>query len=109
MRARTLGINASIPVVVGVEVAVLAAIVIFPPARMSWWPTAATAVVAIALLMITVYRRNVVTWFSDRFACGAVAAAPTPLPRPSTSRTALRFTVFGFRTGSTVKPSRWWR
>ncbi len=41
MRARTVGINATIPVVVAVEVAVAAAIVIFPPARMSWWPTAA--------------------------------------------------------------------
>ena len=48
MKARTIGINATIPAVVGVEVAVLAAIVIFPPARMSWWPTAAAAVVAIA-------------------------------------------------------------
>ena len=83
MKARTLGVNASIPVVVGVEVAVLAAIVIFPPARMSWWPTAATAVVAIALLMITVYRRNAVSVVRPTgFAGGAGAAAPTPLPRP---------------------------
>ena len=66
MRARTVGINATIPVVVAVEVAVAAAIVIFPPARMSWWPTAATAVVAILLLMVTAYRRNVVTWVADR-------------------------------------------
>ena len=66
MKARTIGINASIPVVVGVEVAALAAILIFPPGRWSWWPTAATAVVAILLLMLTVYRRNVVTWFVDR-------------------------------------------
>jgi type VII secretion protein EccE len=66
MRARTVGINATIPVVVTVEVAVAAAIVIFPPARVSWWPTAATAVVAILLLMVTAYRRNVVTWVADR-------------------------------------------
>ena len=66
MRARTFGINATIPAVVGVEVAVLAAIVLFPPARMSWWPTAAAAVVAIALLMLTMHRRNAVRWFSDR-------------------------------------------
>ena len=66
MKARTIGVNASIPVVVGVEVAALAAILIFPPGRWSWWPTAATAVVAILLLMLTVYRRNVVTWFVDR-------------------------------------------
>ena len=110
MRARTVGINATIPVVVGVEVAVLAAIVIFPPARMSWWPTAATAVVAIALLMVTVYRRNAVTWFVRP----GPLAAPTPPHRlpcrgRSTSHTALRCTAFGSRTDSTVKRSRWWR
>ena len=109
MRARTLGINATIPAVVGVEVAVLAAIVIFPPARMSWWPTAAAAVVAIAVLMLTMHRRNAVRWFSTGFAGGAGGAIPTLLPRPSTSRTALRFTAFGLRTDSTVKRSRWSR
>lgn len=67
MKARTLGVNASIPVVVGVEVAVLTAILIFPPGRWSWWPTVATAVVAILLLMLTVYRRNAVKWCVDRF------------------------------------------
>ncbi|HKV19502.1 MAG TPA: type VII secretion protein EccE [Mycobacterium sp.] len=66
MKARTVGVNASIPAVIGVEVAVLAAILIFPPGRWSWWPTAATAVVAILALMLTVYRRNVVTWLADR-------------------------------------------
>jgi type VII secretion protein EccE len=66
MKARTIGVNASIPAVVGVEVAALAAILIFPPGRWSWWPTVATAVVAILVLMVTVYRRNVVTWFADR-------------------------------------------
>lgn len=66
MKARTVGVKATIPAVVGVEVAVLAAIMIFPPARMSWWPTAVTAVVAIALLMVTVYRRNAVRWLADR-------------------------------------------
>ncbi len=66
MKARTIGINASIPAVVGVEVAVLAAILIFPPGRWSWWPTAATASVAVLLLMLTVYRRNFVKWFVDR-------------------------------------------
>ena len=109
MRARTVGINATIPVVVGVEVAVLAAIVIFPPARMSWWPTAATAVVAIAVLMLTMYRRNVVSGSLTGFAGGAGGVVPILLPRPSTSRTALRFTAFGLRTGSTVKRSRWSR
>jgi type VII secretion protein EccE len=66
MKARTVGFNATIPAVVGVEVAVLAAIVIFRPERWSWWPTAAVTVVAIALLMITVYRRNAVRWLVDR-------------------------------------------
>ncbi len=66
MKARAIGVNATIPAVVAVEVAVLAAIVIFPPARISWWPTAAVAVVAIALLMVTVYRRNAVKWAVDR-------------------------------------------
>ncbi|WNG92979.1 type VII secretion protein EccE [Mycobacterium sp. ITM-2016-00318] len=66
MKARTIGVNASIPVVVGVEVATLAAILILPPGRWSWWPTAATAVVAILALMLTVYRRTVVKWIVDR-------------------------------------------
>src|SRR4029079_18148942 len=66
MKARTVGVNASVPAVVGVEVAVLAAILIFPPARWSWWPTATTAVVAILVLMLTVYRRNAIGWFADR-------------------------------------------
>ncbi len=66
MKARTLGVNASIPVVVAVEVAVLTSILIFPPGRWSWWPTVATAVVAIGLLMLTVYRRNAVRWCVDR-------------------------------------------
>ena len=46
MKARTIGVNATIPAVVGVEVAVIAAIVAFPPARMSWWPTGAVGVIA---------------------------------------------------------------
>ena len=66
MKARTIGVNARIPAVIGVEVAVLTAILIFPPSRVSWWPTAAAAVVAIALLMVTVYRRNAVKWLVDR-------------------------------------------
>ena len=66
MKARALGINATIPAVVGVEVAVLAAAVIFRPDRWSWWPTAAVAVVATALLMMTVYRRSAVRWVVDR-------------------------------------------
>lgn len=66
MKARTVGVDASIPVVVGVEIAVLAALLIFPPARWSWWPTVATAIVAIGVLMLTVYRRNAVTWCVDR-------------------------------------------
>lgn len=66
MKARTLGMNATIPAVIGVEVAALAAVVIFRPERWSWWPTAVVAVVAIALLMITVYRRNAVHWVVDR-------------------------------------------
>ncbi len=66
MKARTIGINATIPAVVGVEVAVLAAILVFRPERWSWWPTVAVGVVAVALLMITVYRRNAVRWIVDR-------------------------------------------
>ncbi len=66
MKARTVGVNATIPAVIAVEVAVIAAIVIFPPARTSWWPTAAVAVVAIAAFMVTVHRRNVIRWLVDR-------------------------------------------
>ena len=67
MKARTVGVKAPIPAVIGVEVAVIAAIVIFPPARMSWWPTVAAGVVAASLLLVTVYRRNAVRWLVDRF------------------------------------------
>ena len=66
MKARTIGVNATIPAVVGVEVAVIAAIVVFPPARMSWWPTVAVAVIAVAALLVTVYRRNMIRWLVDR-------------------------------------------
>ena len=66
MKARTVGVNATIPAVVAVEVAVIAAIVIFPPERMSWWPTVAVAVVAIAAFMVTVHRRNTIRWLVDR-------------------------------------------
>ncbi len=66
MKARTIGVKARIPAVIGVEVAVLTAILIFPPSRVSWWPTAAAAVVAITLLTVTVYRRNAVKWLVDR-------------------------------------------
>ncbi len=66
MKGRTIGVNTTMPAVVGVEMAALAAIVVFPPNRMSWWPTAAVAVAAIALLMVTVYRRNTVSWAVDR-------------------------------------------
>ena len=66
MKARTVGVNATIPAVIGVEIAVIAAIVVFPPGRMSWWPTVAVAVVAIAALMVTVYRRNTIGWLVDR-------------------------------------------
>ena len=44
----------------------LAAILVFRPERWSWWPTVAVGVVAVALLMITVYRRNAVRWIVDR-------------------------------------------
>ncbi len=66
MKARTIGINATIPAVIGVEVAVIAAILIFPPARMSWWPTVAVALIAVAALLVTVHRRNAFRWFVDR-------------------------------------------
>jgi type VII secretion protein EccE len=66
MRARTVGVNATIPAVIGVEVAVLAGILVFRPERWSWWPTVAVGAAAAALLMITVYRRNAVRWFVDR-------------------------------------------
>lgn len=66
MKARTVGINATIPVVIGIEVAVIAALLVFPPARMSWWPTVAVAVLAGAALLVTVYRRNAFRWIIDR-------------------------------------------
>ena len=66
MKARAVGLNTTIPAVIGVEVAVIAAIVIFPPARMSWWPTVAVGVFAAAALLVTVYRRNAVRWLVDR-------------------------------------------
>ena len=66
MKARTIGVNATIPAVVGVEVAVIAAILAFPPARMSWWPTVAVGVIAAAALLVTVHRRNMIRWLVDR-------------------------------------------
>ena len=66
MKARTIGVNATIPAVVGVEVAVIAAILAFPPPRMSWWPTVAVGVIAAAALLVTVHRRNMIRWLVDR-------------------------------------------
>ncbi len=66
MKARTIGVHATIPAVVGVEVAVIAAILAFPPARMSWWPTVAVGVIAAAALLVTVHRRNMIRWLVDR-------------------------------------------
>jgi type VII secretion protein EccE len=66
MKARTVGINATIPAVIGVEVALIAALVIFPPGRTSWWPTVAVGVIAAAALLVTVYRRNAFRWIVDR-------------------------------------------
>jgi type VII secretion protein EccE len=48
------------------EVAVIVAIVIFPPARTSWWPTVTVAVVAAAALLVTIHRRNAIRWLVDR-------------------------------------------
>jgi len=66
VKARTVGVNATVPAVIGVEVAVIAALVAFPPARASWWPTVAVAVLAVAALILTVHRRNAVQWVVDR-------------------------------------------
>ncbi|MGH3674381.1 MAG: type VII secretion protein EccE [Mycobacterium sp.] len=66
MKARAVGVNAAIPAVIAVEVAVIAALVIFPPGRASWWPAVAVAVAAVAAFLVTVHRRNAVRWFVDR-------------------------------------------
>ena len=107
MKARTVGVKATIPAVIAVEVAVLAAIVIFPPARMSWWPTAATAVVAIAAADgygVPAQRHSVA-----RRPCPLVApTSPHRLPGRGRRHPARRrrCTACGSPTDSTAKRSR---
>ena len=64
MKARTLGVAPTIPAVIAVEVVVVAGLVLFPPARASWWPAAGIAVAAIAALLVTVHRRSAVGWLA---------------------------------------------
>ena len=64
MKARTVGVAPTIPAVIAVEVVVVTGLVLFPPARASWWPAAGIAVAAIAALLVTVHRRSAVGWLA---------------------------------------------
>ena len=64
MKARTVGVAPTIPAVIAVEVVVVTGLVVFPPARASWWPAAGIAVAAIAALLVTVHRRSAVGWLA---------------------------------------------
>ena len=64
MKARTVGVAPTIPAVIAVEVVVVTGLVVFPPARGSWWPAAGIAVAAIAALLVTVHRRSAVGWLA---------------------------------------------
>ena len=62
MKARTLGLNPSLPAVVTVEVIAIAALVALPPGRFGWWPAAVIAGVCLVVLVLTVHRRNAAGW-----------------------------------------------
>ncbi len=66
MKERIVKVRPSLGAVVGVEAAAIVAVAAFPPGRFSWWPFAAIAVVAPALLLVTVHRRNFVAWVRAR-------------------------------------------
>jgi type VII secretion protein EccE len=51
-----------LPTLVAVEVVAAAAFVVFPPHRAGWWPASVISGVALVVLVVTVYRRNVAGW-----------------------------------------------
>jgi type VII secretion protein EccE len=53
--------------VVAVEVIAMIAFMVLPPWRFGWWPFAAITAVSVALLVVTVHRRNFVAWVVARF------------------------------------------
>jgi type VII secretion protein EccE len=62
VKARPVGVRASLPVIVTVEVVAVAAFVAWPPHRDGWWPAAAVTAATLMGLLVTVYRRNVAGW-----------------------------------------------
>lgn len=62
MRARSVALRPTVAAVIGVQVVALAALVVFPPARASWWPAIGIAVAAAVALLVTVRRRSAVGW-----------------------------------------------
>jgi type VII secretion protein EccE len=87
VKARTFGVRPSISAVVVVEVVVLAVLVALPPRHFGWWPAAVAGVVAAMALLVTVYRRNAVSWTAavgrwrrQRRRGAALAAAAMDVP-----------------------------
>ena len=64
MKARTLAVRPALGAVVAAEVVALAALVVLPPSRFNWWPVAVITAVAVLLLVVTVHRRNAVSWLA---------------------------------------------
>lgn len=62
MKARTVALRPALGAVVAAEVVALIAFTALPPARFDWWPAALISAVAVVSLVVTVHRRNAVSW-----------------------------------------------
>lgn len=87
MKARTVSATVCTPVVLGLEIAALSALIALPPGRFGWWPTVVVITVALLLLVPTVHRRNAPQWLAalarwrrQRRAAPTTAAAAVDVP-----------------------------
>jgi type VII secretion protein EccE len=62
VKARTVALRPALGAVVAAEVVALAAFTALPPQRFNWWPAAVITGAAVVLLVVTVHRRNAVSW-----------------------------------------------
>jgi len=62
VKARTVALRPALGAVVAAEVVALAAFTALPPGRWGWWPPAVITALAVVALVVTVHRRNAVSW-----------------------------------------------
>ena len=62
MKARALGLRVALPVVITTEIVAIGAFIGLRPDRFGWWPAAVITGAVFALMVVTVYRRNLFGW-----------------------------------------------